>query len=171
MEALLKMIPENGSFPNNNTLPLLIYKKALDIPHLNPELFETLFLLHGWTNGWRDGIYTFHHYHSNTHEVLGIYSGSCQVQIGGENGEVVQLEKGDVLIIPVGVSHKNTGSTEDFMCVGAYPFEIDYDTCYGKPEEKISAAQNIQKTPLPTTDPLYGAKGPLCEAWNIPSHE
>lgn len=160
--VIAQVIHENGLFPNNGKLPLLIYKKAV-----NPELCEEIFSQNGWTNFWRDSIYDFHHYHSNTHEVLGVYSGSCDVQMGGENGKIFHLEKGDVLIIPVGVSHKNVGCTDDFGCVGAYPFDIPYDMNYGKPEEKMLAMENIPDTPLPKTDPVYGKKGPLFEAWKM----
>ena len=46
-------------------------------------IFEVLFDRHGWRDGWRDGIYDFLHYHSRTHEVLGIAAGSATVRFGG----------------------------------------------------------------------------------------
>lgn len=166
-ETILQVIDENGFFPNNAKLPVLLYKKSVDALDLKPQMFEEIFTRNGWTNCWRDGIYDFHHYHSNTHEVLGVYRGSCHVQMGGENGPIFRLEKADVLIIPSGVSHKNVGCSRDFKCVGAYPFDISYDMNYGTPEEKALAMENIQKTPLPQKDPVYGEEGPLFKAWKI----
>ncbi|MFT4023565.1 MAG: hypothetical protein QM664_07260 [Flavihumibacter sp.] len=41
--------------------------------------------------------------------------------LGGYEDKIVQLEKGDVLVIPAGVAHKNVGCTDDFGCVGLIP--------------------------------------------------
>jgi len=53
--------------------------------------------------------------------VLGIYSGSCDVLLGGEKGIQFTVNPGDIIIIPAGIAHKNVGATEDFKCIGAYP--------------------------------------------------
>lgn len=92
-----EVISKNGSFPNNSNLPLLIYQGCFVLEDSKPEIIEEIFFKNAWKGLWRDGIYDFHHYHSNTHEALGIYSGSCEVQIGGENGKIFELKKGDVL--------------------------------------------------------------------------
>lgn len=159
------LIKENGFFPNNAKLPLLHYKKAFDLAHLNSGSIKKLFLENEWKNTWVDSIFQFHHYHSNTHEVLGISRGSCSVELGGERGLILGLEKGDALIIPAGVSHKNVGSSKDFECVGAYPFAISYDMNYGTQEESSVAIAKIKSVPLPKTDPVYGVDGPLFSYW------
>src|ERR1700760_4036246 len=101
------LIADDGVFPGN-TLPALLYKNALDIPLLFPATHvQNLFKQYDWRNSWDAGIFTYHHYHSITHEVLGIYSGQAHIQLGNDQGPVVLLEKGDVLIIPAGVAHKN----------------------------------------------------------------
>lgn len=164
-EIIAEIIGRNGWFPNNSKFPLLLYKSCLNASKVNPQTLEEIFLSNDWKNPWRNGIYSFHHYHSNTQEVLGIYDGSCEVEIGGDHGKRFHLEKGDVLIIPAGVSHKNVGSTPDFKCIGAYPFEIDYDMNEGKQEEFSPANENIGRVPLPKADPVYGKKGPLFEYW------
>ncbi len=53
-----------------------------------------------WSNSWRNGIFNFHHYHSITHEVLGVHSGNAKVLLGGDRGILINAEKGDVIIIP-----------------------------------------------------------------------
>ena len=60
--------------------------------------FEQLFTENGWPGAWRNGIFSFHHYHSTSHEVLGIYAGKALVHLGGENGEKVNIEAGDIII-------------------------------------------------------------------------
>jgi uncharacterized protein YjlB len=161
-EVVHKIIEENGSFPNNPILPILHYKRVL-VSERGLERFAS----NGWKRGWENSIYPFHHFHSNTHEVLGVESGSCNVQIGGEGGEVFILEAGDVLLIPAGVSHKNVGSSSDFRCVGAYPLDIQYDMHRGSGEDLEELKRNIAKVPVPKKDPVYGNSGPLFEHWHI----
>jgi uncharacterized protein YjlB len=154
-----------ATFPNSK-FPVLHYKGVLDIPLFFPAKYiSDLFEQHNWSNSWDAGIFDYHHYHSNVHEALGVYGGSTTVMLGGEGGVEVFLEKGDVLIIPAGVAHKNMGKENDISCVGAYPYGQDYDMNYGKPEERERAAQNLIKTPIPETDPVSGAEGLLPEIW------
>src|ERR1700682_4844495 len=105
------LIPDNGIFPNS-VLSVLLYKSVFQLPNEHsPGLIEKVFEKNDWSNFWRNGIYTYNHYHSITHEVLGIYSGECHVSLGGDSGIQILIEKGDVLLIPAGVSHKNVGAS------------------------------------------------------------
>ena len=62
----------DGSIPNSK-LPLLLYAGEFSATgNEGAEWLEKTFARHGWTNSWRNGVYPFHHYHSNTHEVLGV---------------------------------------------------------------------------------------------------
>jgi uncharacterized protein YjlB len=168
-KILHEIIPENGSFPNNAHLPVLIYKGILELPDEHPDkVIRQIFEMNKWSNAWTNGIFDYHHFHSITHEVLGICSGYCEVMLGGPGCEKFKLGKGDVLIIPAGVAHKNMQSSEDFKCVGAYPGGADYDIKKGKAEEEAEeeaeVRNNIAKVPLPEKDPVYG-KGPLQKLW------
>jgi uncharacterized protein YjlB len=165
MEIISKIIIPHGNFPNNPHLPVLLYKKVLNA--MTAEELLQHFEKNHWNHGWINGIYDFHHYHGNTHEVLGICGGSATVQVGGEGGSIFELETQDVLLLPAGTAHKKLKSTEDFVCVGAYPFDIPYDMHYGKENERMAAEERIQRVPLPSTDPVYGDTGPMFDYWKI----
>ncbi len=156
---------DNGIFPNS-ALPVLLYKIAFALPNDHaPGIIEEVFDENGWCNSWRNGIYKYNHYHSTTHEVLGIYSGHCRVLLGGEGGIQLLIEKGDVLILPAGVSHRNVGSTADFKCIGAYPDGADFDINIGKTGERPGTDENIKRLSVPALDPVYGKNGLLHSYW------
>ena len=160
------LLDDDGTFPNNARLPLLAYPGALRLPERDPaSAIEALLRANGWSGSWRNGVYGFHHYHSTAHEVLGVYAGTAQVQLGGEDGVVVSVARGDVIVIPAGVAHKNLGASRDFGVVGAYPRGQRPDMNDGKGSERPRADQNIAAVPLPEMDPLYGDLGPLVERW------
>jgi uncharacterized protein YjlB/pimeloyl-ACP methyl ester carboxylesterase len=166
-QVIRQVLKDDGAFPNNDKRPLLVYQDALDLPADDPaSIVEAVFAANGWVGSWRNGIYGYHHYHSTAHEVLGVYSGSAQVQLGGEQGVSLSIKRGDVVIIPAGVAHKNLGSTPDFRVVGAYPGGQGWDMNYGKVGERPRADQNIVRVPLPQADPVYGSHGPLREHWS-----
>jgi uncharacterized protein YjlB len=163
-------IRENGPFPNNPHWPLLVYRQALDVSGAHPAAdTEELFARNGWTGAWRDGIYTFHHYHSNTHEVLGCYRGSGEILFGGPQGYKLTIQAGDAVVIPAGTAHKRIRASTDFSLVGAYPNGADYDMCYGKPEERPAADSAIASTLAPETDPVFGKHGGLMTHWKTPA--
>jgi uncharacterized protein YjlB len=158
-------LKDDGLIPNSH-FPLLVYQGAVKTPAQDPaSVFEELFESNQWSGTWRDGIYTYHHYHSTSHEVLGVYSGSATVQFGGEKGIKQKVRAGDVIIIPAGVAHKNFGASSDFGVVGAYPGGAEWDMNYGQKSERPESDENIARVPLPKIDPVYGAHGPLLEQW------
>jgi uncharacterized protein YjlB len=167
-QVIYQRLKGDGTFPNNAGLPLLVYQGALAMSQSNPAaIVEDLFESNGWNGSWRNGIYEFHHYHSTAHEVLGVYSGSAKVQLGGENGITLTIRRGDVVIIPAGVAHKNLGADSNFRVVGAYPLGQRPDMCYGKAGERPLADDHIAGLSLPHMDPAYGANGPLKAYWEF----
>lgn len=156
---------DNGRFPNS-PLPVLFYKQAMDLPHLLAAgRVKKIFAKNEWANAWDAGIFTYSHYHSITHEVLGIYKGHTMLLLGGENGHQVKIESGDVLIIPAGVAHKNLGQEHDIGCIGAYPDGRDYDINSGLRGERPGTDQNIAAVPIPEKDPLTGHRTGLYSIW------
>ena len=159
------ILKDDTIFPNNS-LPALLYPQVLKLPKLfRAGAIKKLFQNNGWKNNWKQGIYTYHHYHSIAHEVLGICKGETLLLLGGENGTTVFVQEGDVLIIPAGVAHINLGKENDVTCVGAYPDGTDYDMNYGKAGERPRTDNNIAALPLPHTDPVFGKKGGLLKNW------
>ena len=166
LQVSTHLLEDDGIFPNNPLLPLIIIGKAFPFEGAgDPVLVESTFDQNDWKGSWTNGLYPFHHYHSTAHEVLGIYSGTVRVQFGGEAGPVVIASAGDVLIIPAGVAHKNIWSSHDFRVVGAYPAGQRWDMNYGKEEERPASDHNISAVALPENDPVAGPGGPLMKLW------
>ena len=84
------MVTDDGVFPNNGTLPLLVYRRALnaELPDLAARV-RKLYGENAWGRSWVNGIYDFHHYHSTAHEVLAVCGGRATVQFGGERGRAI----------------------------------------------------------------------------------
>src|SRR5690606_7042244 len=151
----------------NNRLPLLLYRHALAPAgaELPADEVRNRFRRHGWRGAWVNGIYDFLHYHSTAHEVLGCFRGSARVRFGGDAGITVEFRAGDAVLIPAGVSHQNLGATADFRVVGAYPPGQDPDMCHGREGERPEADRNIERVPIPSSDPVLGGRGGLIELW------
>jgi uncharacterized protein YjlB len=159
---------DDGWTPNNPKFPMIHYRGAVKLERKwDPAaVFEVLFARYQWAGSWRDGVYDFLHFHTKSHEVLGIARGTVCVRFGGAKGRNIKLKAGDVVILPAGTGHCRVESSDDLLVVGAYPEGSGYDE--PKPEDidpKIARA-NIAKVPVPLHDPVYGAEGPLRHVWN-----
>lgn len=111
---------------------------------------------------WRYTMYSDTHFHSTSHEVLAIASGSARCCFGGEhNSDRVEpvLEKGDVVIVPAGVGHRLLEDYGGFQMVGSYPTGYNWDMCYGSDAEKAKV-EAITKLGWFKRDPVYGDDGP-----------
>ncbi|MFD1142694.1 cupin domain-containing protein [Larkinella insperata] len=159
------LFKDDGTIPNSR-YPLLIYHNAFsETGSAGASWLEKRFAANNWTNSWRNGVFPYHHYHSISHEVLGVYSGSALLHLGGEQGEKIRVKTGDVVVIPAGVGHKRLDASADFGVVGAYPDGRDYDVLRGQPGDRPKADQNIAAVPLPQTDPLLGRESGLVRIW------
>jgi uncharacterized protein YjlB len=159
------MFERNGWVPNNPRLPVLVYPKAIAIQGDDPAaLFEQTFSANGWPPQWRYGIYDFHHYHTEGHEVLGVASGQARLMLCGPDGLVLEVCAGDVLLLPAGTGHCNLESSDDFLVVGAYPPGQHADICRETPS--AAQLQAIDTLPFPDQDPVQGAHGAVSEYWS-----
>lgn len=160
---------DDGTIPNNAALPLVLYRKAIDLAGSpDPEeRIEQTFAANGWGGMWRDGIYPYAHYHSMIHEAMGIARGSATVRFGGKNGREIDVAPGDVVILPAGTGHQRMTQSDDLVVVGAYPPSGEYDLCRGSKAEHARALRTIPEVPPPASDPAFGADGPLMKLWRV----
>jgi uncharacterized protein YjlB len=154
---------DDGSIPNS-ALPVLVYHGALE-RDAGAADYESMFADHGWLGAWRDGIFSFHHFHSTAHEVLGIAAGTASVMLGGPQGRRFELISGDVVVLPAGTGHCDVGSSGNLLVVGAYPKAMRWDVRRGDPAERDEVLANIARVPLPDQDPVAGSRGSLIELW------
>ena len=165
MNVVTHLLAAGGSIPNHPTWPLLVYPAVAE-KDVTPEFFEELFSRNRWPAAWRNGVFAFHHYHSNSHEALGVYEGEVTVQFGGDAGVKLTARPGDVIVLPAGTGHKKLASRGALGIVGAYPEGSSPDTCVPPLKSKPG---NVAQVPLPACDPVYGAGGPLFTYWLRPS--
>jgi uncharacterized protein YjlB len=68
-------------------------------------------------------------------------------------------------VLPAGTGHQRLSATPDLLVIGAYPPDGHYDLCRGTAAEHARALGTIPRVPVPETDPLFGADGPLPKLW------
>jgi len=99
------------------------------------------------------------------HEVLDVAAGRARVRFGGKAGEELEIQAGDVAVLPAGTGHQRLSASGDFLVIGAYPAQGTYDLCRATPAEHARAKDLVTKVPLPDADPVYGKDGPLLRLW------
>src|SRR5947209_1516133 len=131
VQPLTLHLADDGLIPNNPTLPFVVYRGAIDLAGSRDPagVIEQAFARNGWGDMWRNGIYRFPHYHSQIHEALGIARGRARVRFGGSAGQELDVEAGDVAVLPAGTGHQRLAASPDLLVVGAYPPAGSYDLC------------------------------------------
>src|SRR5438093_13163038 len=95
---------DDGIFPNSD-LPLLVYRRVLTTEVGDDAfMFEQRFAQNDWSNSWRNGGYSFPHYHSTSHELMGVFLGPATLPLGGGGGNRGEVHAGDVSVIPSSVA-------------------------------------------------------------------
>ena len=135
----------------NSPLPVLIYHEVEAAR--DADRCEELFDGNDWVPDWRDGIFSFHHFHSIAHEVLGIVGGSATVRLGGPHGRSFEIGQGDGARAPALHRPLQRGLEPHLLVIGAYPDRMPWDIRRGDPAEHDDAVANIREVPLPRADP------------------
>ena len=156
-------LSRNGWMPNNEHLPVLLYRRAFDSSLLASDRMEEAFERNRWPAQWRNGVYDFHHYHSTAHELLGFANGRATLVLGGEGGRQVDVEAGDVLVLPVGTGHCRLSADDKFLVIGAYPTGQHWDICRAAPD--ADAVARMRGLAFPSIDPVFGSDGELPKLW------
>ena len=154
--------------PNNQRLPVILYRNALAGVGEDPAAaFEEKFRRNGWPPEWRNGVYPFHHYHSTAHEVLGFARGAARLILGGPHGHEIAVNPGDCALLPAGTGHCRLDCSRDFLVVGAYPPDQEWDLCRAAISE--AAIARMAQIAFPLSDPVFGVSGPLTQLWLPPA--
>nr|WP_225776276.1 cupin domain-containing protein [Pseudomonas sp. Marseille-Q5115] len=156
-------LERNDWVPNNLRLPVIVYRQVLSQISDPAGAFEQLFEVNHWPAQWRDGVFTYHHYHSTAHEVLGVAGGQARLVLGGPNGYETEVRAGDVVLLPAGTGHCQLSASKDFLVVGAYPAGATFDICREAPTPEQE--RNIADATYPASDPVFGAQGPFHPLW------
>ncbi|WP_217913512.1 hypothetical protein [Miltoncostaea marina] len=158
-------LADAGAIPNS-PLPVIVHRGVPEARSAGG--CAAMLARHGWRGAWADGVHPFHHFHSTAHEVLGVVAGAATLLLGGPAGRVVEVARGDVLVLPAGTGHCNAGASADLLVVGAYAGGMGWDLRRGDPAERDEVLANVAAVPLPGLDPVGGAAGPLPAAWRSP---
>ena len=154
---------QSGWVPNNRRFPVIVYRQVLDGPD-RAGAFERLFQTNGWGGLWRNGVYSFHHFHSTAHEILGIAAGQARLMIGGPAGKEIAVQAGDALLLPAGTGHCRLEASNDLLVIGGYPPGQEADLCREMPTAEQQAM--IDELGIPAKDPLKGEAGGLRSLWH-----
>jgi uncharacterized protein YjlB len=153
MEPETWSAPAGREIPNHPRFPVLVYR-GVDQVAAGAGACRELFEANGWGGTWVDGVFDFHHFHSTSHEVLGVVAGRATIELGGPQGEAFEVAAGDVLVLPAGTGHRRREADGAFTVVGGYPRgQEDYDLLR---EADDAARERIAALEAPDSDPVGG---------------
>ena len=157
MEPETWQAPPGEQIPNHPSFPVLLYR-GVEAAAAGADACRRLFGEHGWRGSWVNGVFDFHHFHSTSHEVLGVVAGRATLELGGPQGRAFEVSAGDVVLLPAGTGHRRGSSDGEFTVVGAYPSgQEDYDLLRGEdPAEVAAARERIAALGPPPEDPVGG---------------
>lgn len=160
-------LSDDGRIPNSK-YPVIVYHRVFSLEgDQAADFLEKTFAENGWSNAFRWRVYDYHHYHTNTHEVLGVYAGNAVLQIGGPEGERLDVQVGDVIVLPAGTGHISLEHSTDFAVVGAYPNAAEPDLIKIDDRRPDGVREKVDAVPVPNLDPIFGDHSSgVVQSWN-----
>ncbi|MCR5856950.1 cupin domain-containing protein [Mesorhizobium sp. J428] len=155
--------PQTAAPPNNDRHPAIVARGAIRPSPNDPDgSIRRLFEANGWRGTWTWQVFRYHHFHPDAFEVLGVATGSAVLVIGGEAGRRLEVEAGDVLLLPPGWGHCMLSSSPDFAICGAYPpGQENYTVRRASEGYDEGVIAEIAAVEIPETDPVFGPRGEL----------
>lgn len=153
-----------GGVPNNPDFPAVVARDALGGAH-DDRTVRDLMERNGWGGTWTSVVFDYHHFHPDAFEALAVASGSANLMLGGAQGQTVDINAGDVIILPPGFGHRRLAMRDGFAICGAYPPGQERYTILSDSDGYDEAMlRQIASVPKPATDPAWGGGGPLLKA-------
>jgi uncharacterized protein YjlB len=154
----------DGGIPNSR-LPLAFWRGRLPSEARDGGVATQLFRKNGWRGTWVSNVLPYWHFHTRGHEVLGCVAGRARIGFGGDSGIKVDVETGDVCVIPAGVGHIRLDGSADFRMAGGYPPGQQGDIIRPGDLDDATIAREIAALALPETDPISGRADGVVAIW------
>ena len=167
MEPTTYLFKPKGGIPNS-ALPLLVWPGRLPADGRNGRAACALFERNGWSGTWVDTFLPFWHFHTRGHEVLACVSGGAEIGFGGENGVTLDVNAGDVCLVPAGVAHRRGAASADFQMAGGYPPGQQGNIFRVGEMDDAQVEMEIATLALPQRDPVSGLANGVVEYWRGP---
>lgn len=148
MKKVMFSFQDDGFIPNSH-FPVIVTRKMVTFLAAGPVEAEVVIknraLEIGWNLEWLWRVYKRPHYHSTTHEALVVFQGSATLRLGGHRlGKLVEVNRGDAIVIPAGVAHQAMERTKDFLVFGFYPVSAKpWDMLFCRKKERAIALSNL----------------------------
>ncbi|XXH00782.1 hypothetical protein Hte_007133 [Hypoxylon texense] len=159
----------------NSKLPIVVYRGALAHCENEDAVKEALEANGGWKKGGAWNAWFKAHFHPNAHECYGVVQGTSELSLGRspldppEKGMSLKVDRGDVIVLPAGVSHCSSTASSDYRFVVLFPTGAPrwVSVWFDQPMETVSDYKiQSQKVSLPSHDPIYGEGAGLVETWS-----
>jgi len=156
--------PDSG-IPNSR-LPLVLWRGRLPASARSGSAATALYRRNGWQGTWVYTVFPYWHFHTRGHEALACVSGRARIGFGGDQGIKVDVEVGDVCVIPAGVGHRRFDSSGDFQMAGGYPSGQEGNIVRPGDLDDARIVREIAALALPETDPISGRADGVVAAWS-----
>ena len=164
-EPTLHVFEPDGGIPNSR-LPLVFWRGRLPNEARSGTAATALFRRNGWQGTWVYTVFPYWHFHTRGHEALACVSGRARIGFGGDHGIKVDVEVGDVCVIPAGVGHRRYDSSPDFQMAGGYPPGQEGNIVKPGDLDDATISREIGALQLPETDPISGTQDGVVGAWS-----